>query len=374
MGLGQGFAAKAAFRREGRQSAYGTPVLCSINHLMPMLPDEDLQREIAKDMDNQAQYGGGHGASEMISRLVSGPVTFRMPYWGLEQFILCGLGWANPPETVDSGVYKHLIEPADNLHTEKITAGDAILAGDGWLAGDYKVRRGTLCIEKTVSIWEFISVMVQSLTFRGNAQGVWVDADLVPYDLDRASAVNTSSAGWTAPFPDWHQVFFQDMIFRIGDYSVSTPLSSGDELGIRDFEIKIENHLEIKQDSRSGLYIAEPRRDKKRLVTGSFTFSRYENDTFLDDLDAQNPMMAMLQFTGPEIFSSGYDYTLWIWLPTLRFDMVGAPIDSPGLIAVTHTFTAEIPEEVPAGFPSGADKEIAVQFQIGSSKNLLIAS
>ncbi len=374
MSIGAGFSSKTAWKKEGEQSDYGTVIECGANDQIPLIT-EGLAREIDKELDNVIRYKAGYGVSDVLKKAVSGPVSLECVYRGVEAILAASLGFCDygaSPETVDTGVYKHTFELAENLHTEGWAAGDGILAGSGYLAGDNKVRRGTLCIDKSVSIWEFASTMINAITTKGNSKGVRMELDLLPYDLDRASATNSSSAAWSIPDDDWLSVLFQDLELWIDDYSDSVALSSADAVGVSEFEISLENNLRIVQDSLSGLYISEPKREGKRLVTGSFTFPRYESDDLLDKLDAQSEMMAMLRFTGSEIGATGYYRTLWVWLPTIKFDKIDAPVGGPEMISVTHTFTAEIPAAAPAGFPTQATKEMVIQLQNDYDTNPLI--
>lgn len=374
MTTGAGFSSKAAWKKEGEQSDYGTPIECVANDQFPLLT-EGLSRDVEKELDNVIRHKAGYGASDVISKLVGGSVTMEAVYRGMESIIVTALGFCNysaSPETVAAGVYKHTFEPANNIHTQGWGAGDGVLAGSGLLAGDQKVRRGTLCVDKSVSIWEFISTMINTITIKGDSKGVSIDLDMIPYNLDRASAINTSSASWSIYNSDWESILFQDLVLWIDDYSAGSPLTSADAKGISEFEIKIENNMGQIKDSLSGLYIAEPRRTEKRKVTGSFTFPRYENDDFLDDLSAQTALMAMLKFTGSEIGATGYYRTFWIWLPTIKFDKVDAPLGGPGLISVTHTFSAEIPAACPSGFPPEATQEVIIEMQNDNATNPLI--
>jgi len=374
MAQGAGFLSKTAWKKEDKQGAYATPIECGANEQQPLIT-EGLARDIEKELDNVIRHKAGYGQSDVTGKVVSGPITIEAVYRGIESLLVSAMGFSNysaSPETVDTGVYKHTIELAENLHTQSWAAGDGILGGSGYLAGDNKIRRGTLCIEKTISIWEFISSMVNSMTISGDSKGVRIELDMAPYNLDRSSAVNTSSAAWSIINDDWLSIIFQDLVLWIDDYSDSVALTGDDAIGISAFEIKLENNLKIEKDSLSGLYIAEPRREGKRIVTGSFTIPRYENDTFLDDYDAQNALMAILKFTGSQIGATGYYRTFWIWLPTLKFDKVDAPMGGPGLIPVEHTFTAEIPAACPAGFPTQATKEMVIQMQNDLSTNPLI--
>ncbi|MFH2012517.1 MAG: hypothetical protein ABIJ37_07465 [Pseudomonadota bacterium] len=365
MPIGAGFSSKTAWRKEDKQGVYGIPIACGADNQIPLI-SEGLLRGIEKELDNTIRHKAGYGGSDILGKLVSGPIAIEAVYRGIESILCSAMGFSHyedSPETIVAGVYKHTFELAEHLHTESWAAGDGILAGSGYLAGDNKVRRGTLCIDKSVSIWEFISTYINTITIKGDSKGVYIDLDLLPYDLDRASTTNISSSGWTIPNDDWLSILFPDLELWIDNYSESVALTSDDAVGISAFEIKLDNNLLVEKDSLSGLYMVDPRRNEKRLVTGSFTFPRYENDTFLNDLDAQNKLMAMLKFTGSQIEATGYYRTFWIWLPTLKFDKVDAPIGGPGIISVTHSFTAEIPDAVPAGFPSKAEKEMLIQVQ-----------
>lgn len=374
MAQAAGYKSKTAWRKEDKQSAYGTPVACGANHQAPLI-SESLSREIEKELDNVIRHKAGFGGSDVLGKLVAGGISIEAVYRGLESIICSALGFSNyaaSPETLIAGAYKHTFELSEHLHTESWTAGDGILAGSGYLAGDNKVRRGTLCTDKTIAIWEYISSMINAITIKGDSKGVRIELDLVPYNLGRSSAVNTSSSTWSIPNDDWESILFQDLVLWIDDYSDSVSLTDADAAGISEFEIKLENNLKIEKDSLSGLYIAEPKREGKRLVTGSFTFPRYENNTFLSDLDDQAAQMAMLKLTGSQIAATGYYHTFWVWLPTLKFDKIDAPLGGPGMLAVTHTFTAELPAAVPSGFPAQADKELLVQVQNDLDTNPLI--
>jgi hypothetical protein len=374
MTQGAGFSSKTAWRKEGAQSAYGEVIECVAGDQAPLIT-EGIAREITKELDNVIRYKAGYGASDVTGKGAAGPGVFEGVYKGIESLIASAMGFCNyseSPETIAAGVYKHTFELSEHLRTESWAAGDGILAGSGYLAGDNKVRRGTLCIDKSVSIWEFASVMIQAVTIKGDSKGVRFEFDLLPYDLDRASAVNDSSAAWSIPDLDWTPILFGDMAMWLDDYSAVSELTADDAMGISEFEIKLENHLKVERDSLSGLYIAEPRREAKRLVSGSFTVPRYESDDLLAKLDAQDPMMAMLRFTGAEIGATGHDRACWIWLPTIRFDAIDAPLGGPGLIPVKHTFTAEIPAAAPAGFPAQATKELVIQVQNDLDTNPLV--
>ena len=81
----------------------------------------------------------------------------------------------------------------------------------------------------------------------------------------------------------------------------------------------------------------------------------------------------MMRFVGAQIGATGYYLTMWLWFPSLKFDVVDAPLGSKGIIPVTHTFTAEIPAGVASGFPTLATKELYIEIQNDLSTNPLTA-
>src|SRR3990172_5920441 len=166
MPTGAGFSSKTAWKKEDKQSSYAGVIEVGANDQMPLI-SESLDRGIEKESDNTIRNKAGAGASDIVGKTVAGSATFDLMYRGLESFFHIALGHANysaSPATIAAGVYKHTVELAENLHAEGWLAGDGVLAGSGLLAGDQKVRRGTLCIDKGVSLWELASCMIQALT------------------------------------------------------------------------------------------------------------------------------------------------------------------------------------------------------------------
>lgn len=372
MPVGAGHKSKTVFRKEGNDVAYGTPVACGAGHQIPIIPPIGLSRDIVKEPDNAIRSQAGVGSSSVLSKFARGPIETQMVYRGLEHLLICATGFSHTPETVATGVYKHALELAEILESRTLTVGDGVLFGEGFCVGDLLTRRGTICIDKTVSLWEYMSCMVQNITFRFSAKKTSVEFDLVPYNLDRSSSVNTSSSTWSIPNDDWDPVLFQDMVFWLGDYSTETPLSSSNAIGVSSFELKLQNNLAVKQDSQSGLYIAEPRREKKRVVTGSFNIVRHEDETWFDKLDSQTNLMAMLRFIGPQIGETGHYHYFWLWLPNIKFDSDSAPVEGAGMLKPSHQFSAELPASVPSGFPAAAQKELLIQMQNDLATNLMV--
>lgn len=369
---GAGYKAKAAFQMGAPQSAYGTVAAAGAGDLVPLV-SEGIERTVDLVADNAVRGRAGISGRDVTKQGGAGTLTLDGVYRGLDALFACALGLCpgDSPELVAAGVYRHTFVPDEDLAAQCWTAGDGLTAGTGIAAGDKKVRRGTLVLDKGVSLWEWASVMAQSMTLRVSAQGVQVEVEAAPRALDLASAVNTDSSGWTVG-EDPRPLMLTDAVLWVDGYSAATALSSADAVGFSAFELRLANNLAVAQDSQSGLYVAEPRRNGKRQVTGSITLPRYEADTFLGDHADQATLMAMLRFTGGEIGATGYERTLWVWLPSFTLDNVSAQVSGPGLLPVELTFTAQLPAAAPAGFPAWATKELLIQTQHGGGTNPLV--
>lgn len=367
-----GFSTLAAWAREDKQSAYGVVATCGAEQQLPMI-SEAIEYKIDKAYDEAVRNQAGMGESEITGKQAAGPLSLRGCYRGLESVLASALGLCkyDSPATIAAGVYKHDFIPDEDLARAGWAAGDGVLAGGGLLAGDKKVRAATVCVDKTVSVWENASVMVQTMTLKGTSKGVFIDLDVQARDQLRATADNPDSSTWSIVDDDFLPVLFGDLTLWVGSFSTSVALDSSNAIGVSEIEIKLDNKLKIEQTSTSGLFFAEPARDGLRQVSGSFKLPRYENDDFLDALDAAAPLMAMLKFTGSAIGVTGHNRTLWIWLPRFTLDQAPAPTSGPGLVTMQLNFTAELPSQAPAGMPTNATKELLIQLQNDYATNPL---
>ncbi|MDD5231637.1 MAG: phage tail tube protein, partial [Candidatus Marinimicrobia bacterium] len=255
--------------------------------------------------------------------------------------------------------FDHVFMPTNYLHDELWTDvySDYSTAGIG-TTDDLMIRRMTVGIAKAVSLWVYRACMVNTLKISGNAKsGVQFEYGLIPFDrvtdsLSGSRQDGTTVEGWKTNLTYSNsglftpaineRILFSDLLFRIGDYSTDTPLTSDNNLGISAFEININNNLDTSaHDSVSGEYRKVPLRNGKREVTGSFTCPRYVADTFFTKRDANTILMAFLYFTGSTITTiSRY---LRIFLPSIKVITTTAPIGSSATVPITVTFQAFIP-------------------------------
>jgi len=240
-------------------------------------------------------------------------------------------------------------------------------------ANDVMLHFGTLVFDKNVSIWEWRGVMVNSLTLTYSAkESLKASAELVPFDLDLASSINTASTNWkymtgpTTPIHLQERVMPADLTFRVGDWSSGTALDSGDNICISDFTLNINNNFDVEtQTTCSGLYRAEPLRNGFREITGTFTVPRYTADTFITAYNNDTMQMASAVFEGSTLTGSNVasKNTLKIWIRAMKITGYSVPVQGENIIVQTFNFKAFIPTSASAGMPSvtNSNSEIVVQ-------------
>lgn len=368
-----GYTCRAAWRGEGVTSDYGAA--SAVSQQIPLL-FETMSQELETLPDNDALSGGAISGHAVTAIRASGQLHCAMTYQGLESLLASALGlchYHDSPALLATGVYRHTILPDHNLHDQTWAAGD-YLPGAAPAGGEKKIRRGTLCLDKGVSVWEFRSAMVNALALKGDGIGVRLEAELIACGLGLNTSTNPNAAAWAIPPGDFPRVLFNDLTLTIAPWSGSQALDSQvNGVGVRSFALALDNQLVTHQDSLSGLTIAQPQRDsgRKRQLTLDLTLPRYSDDSWLQAVAGQTPFMARLAFVGRSL-ASGYTYALDIWLPCLRLVGGRAAIGGPGLLAPDYTFVAELPPAPAAGFPAeAASNEIVIQVVSGLATNPL---
>lgn len=396
MPTARGYAARFGWQREAITYTPTWPAAsaAAVTALLPLL-SEDLRELPEKAPTVTARTGLGPEAVEVLSRRVGGPIQMRAQYTGQEAFLCAALGYMakrvagmsgrgrgptvsrgpgrrpgtarreggagflmgsgrgvfSLPEPLAPGVYRHLYEIEPHLAAEPWTSADGFHAGE-LSAGQHKIRRGTVAIDKQVSVWELKSTMIQRLTLDARMQAVTWSADLLGYGIARSGTVNTSGSLAALPTLSADNVLFTDLVCQVGAYSATTPLSSA--IGLIQCTMELDNHLTASPGPRVASFIEEPEREASPGVTGELVLARYQADTLLATVDANSPLMMAWHWTGPEIGSTGYTARLSLYFPSLVFLEGQAGFAGPGMPTLTLPFQALVPAARPAGFPVSA--------------------
>ena len=172
--------------------------------------------------------------------------------------------------------YSHMFElDAMDRHFAPYRAvPDEQTAGD-YNVGDRKCRMATIAQKKGPNDHRYPNSMCMKFALSSQAGGssTWT-ADLIAYDEDRG---DYSSASWTFP------AGATGSAYRILHHHWKVSLGSSGSLtdiGVTDFEIGIDIPLDVKQDTESGLYVAEPIGAAKYSITGKLSITRHSVDTY----------------------------------------------------------------------------------------------
>ncbi len=223
MATASGHQATAAFLKEA--AAWGTTeVACGSGDLLPL---KSTTLDQVKAIAPRAVLDGKGGESfHDIVRLTAGGEQVNWGYYdnnALLSLIICALGFShknNSPQNPTGSVYTHLVELAEDLDLEawKTFEEDTSPYGN-------KVRFGTLCVDMQVSIWEFLSSKIQSMTIRGNSNDgrMEISFNTVARSRDRGSSTNTDSSTWTGNIAQ--PMLFNDLVVRmrsVDEYTIDS--------------------------------------------------------------------------------------------------------------------------------------------------------
>jgi len=253
----------------------------------------------------------------------------------------------------------HLFECAKQLHTELHSLEDASYPTGGvGTTSDKIIRRGTFGIEKGGSKpWIFRSCMINSMTISVVAgEAMKLTFEMIPFDLDRDSATNTASTGWdwthdSPLFQDNEVILFADASYFRIDSLANAPLAAADNKSISEFELTINNNLKVDdQDTLATPYRIEPVRSGMREITGRIKVPRYEDDTYVDWMDADTELIANIKFAGSTIATVARYFE--IWLPSIKITSRSLPVGGADALSQDFNFRCFAPAAAVTGFPT----------------------
>jgi hypothetical protein len=354
-----GFEARAAFVKEATPfvKLWPSTQAAVATTLIPLLT-EGVNQAVEYQSITEENNRNVPSLPIIMSQHVRGPLAVDARYQGLDFLIACVMGYqarkigaTDMPESLGGGAYRHLWETDENLRGEPWRAGDGFTSETvpELLSGQQKLRRGTYVVNKATDVWECRSCMLGGLTIEANGSGVTFVTDLIGHDMALGSVVGNDLTSFTC---NTEPISFLDMKFYISN---TAPLifDSTDELvELAGFNIDISNNLSTLFTMDTGSRIDEPDRNGSIEVSGSFGIPTYLSSGFRleNALLNDTELIGCLEFIGP-VIGGGNNFTLRIWLPSMKLTDVTVDVAGPQQMQMNHAFVATKPASNPSGFP-----------------------
>ena len=358
-----GIGLRAGFQREAIVTAPTWPAV-SAAALTALLPLLDFQPNDGIEKSGYATVASGLGLAgfDVIHAMPTATPALKATYQGLEAFWACTMGHMAKrigaivfPEVLATGVYRHLLEQDATLGaTAEWTLGDGFQLGTELLLGQRKVRRGTFAVDMQMSVWEWLSSMIQAATLQAEPGGVTLTVELASHSLNRTSVVNTSVTigkllPSTAP-----GILFSDLAFRLAPYSAGTPLGSGDVQRCTSWTLRLENNLEASPGPRTATAPEEYARAPANTlrVTVTFVDPRHTADTWQTRWGLNTILMADAKFTSERLVAAGQPYRLNVYLPSCQVTNAQLNVAGAQLPSDTVQLVGILPAAAAAGMPT----------------------
>ena len=377
-----GIGIRAGWQREAIVTSPTWPAAAAIA-VTALLPILDVQPNdgVEKAETGSIETGLGPTGFDVLSVMPTATVSLKARYQGLEQLWACALGYMAKrigatvlPETLAAGVYRHLFELDASLSTAAgWTLADGFQVGSELLVGQRRVRRGTYAVDYQVSVWEWLSSMIQAVTLQSEPGGTTLTVELAAYSLSRSSSVNTSATMLKLLPSTLPTLLFTDLVLRVGAYSTVTPLGSGDDVKCTSFTLRLENTLVAMPGPRTGTAPEEYEREGVPRATVTFVVPRHTADLWQTRWSANTLLMADAKFTSPTEIAPGQPYKLNVYLPSCRVTTGQLNTAGPRVASDTVALVGVVPTAAAAGFPTMVRlTPLAVECVSGTSAHPLL--
>ena len=208
MALGQGATSKAAFKIEN--TAWGTSTDCGAGDQIHFI-SESISHAI--EQAQAIHKDGNVGAKNLypIAKKYGGDLLVEAHYAGIESLIACAMGMSHQnlsPVSTSTSAYEHFFEPSEDMSVRAFNGYEMTTpSGNAY-------RKGTLCLEKDVSVWELASSMVNAMNFEAGPERVTFSFTVAGKVIAFDTATNAASSSWTLP-SNTEQITWDDLTFYI---------------------------------------------------------------------------------------------------------------------------------------------------------------
>ncbi len=289
----------------------------------------------------------------------NGDATFDLKYRGLD--VLFGLAFGNVADPVEtpgaSDAYLHVFKPATSL--------------TGLM--------GSLAFDKQISVWEYPSVKVGSISISGSAGAITeMTVTLVASGLNRNKNIgsNTFVTMATVTVPAERQfVLFEDL-----DVHLVTQAAGGftdaDKIYPSAFELTMNNNMATDQvTTKLRNKIDEATEDGFFEVTGSLTFPVYEIEQIVDLAQSKAVRAMRWNFNGGDIIGGASTEfpRMSFFFPEIKFGATSPNVGGPGRIGYDAEFSAARAAAAPTSFPAGYTDSVVLEVINGRTTNPILS-
>lgn len=285
----------------------------------------------------------------------NGDATFDLKYRGLD--VLFGLAFGNVADPVEtpgaSDAYLHVFKPAVSL--------------TGLM--------GSLAFDKQISVWEYPSVKVGSISISGSAGAITeMTVTLVASGLNRNKNIgsNTFTTMATVTVPAERQfVLFEDLDVHLVTQADAT-FDEADKIYPSAFELTMNNNMATDQvTTKLRNKIDEATEDGFFEVTGSMTFPVYEIETIVDLAQSKAVRAMRWNFNGGDIIGglSTEFPRMSFFFPEIKFGATSPNVGGPGRIGYDAEFSAARAAASPSSFPAGYTDAVVLEIINGRNSN-----
>lgn len=219
---------------------------------------------------------------------------------------------------------------------------------------------GTLVLDKIVSVWEYPSVKINSITITSAAGGIMeISFNIFASNLNRNQfgGVNNRSTIATITVPVERQFVLFDHLTVWMNSNGGADFTDADLVYPTSFSISFNNQMNgTIVTTRYGREIDEAVEDGFFEVTGTIEFPKYEEEKFVDASENKTLQKIKAEWVGPIVpGASTVPARLTMYLPEVQVATASPNAGGPGLIPLSADFTAarNAAGVDPTGFPAG---------------------
>lgn len=333
--MAAGFTTRTIYAKEATVFSTVWPSL-AVNNGSVLLP------LVAEDVKRVAEYETFEGVTEsypplLLTERVEGSFSIEARYSGIEFLLAAAMGFQKPPvpETIDTGVYRHIYEIDRTIHASPWTFGEGWKFGQGLVFGQRKTRRGTYSSQKGFTMWQGLSCMLNDFTFSSeSSQAATITCGLLGYNMTALASPGPLDGLPVASGPLLHQ----ECAVLIREETSDTFSEVGEVL---EFSVGFSNSLSKIYGTLDGDHILEPKKEEESIVTGQLTLPHYNATHGLLNswFESRTRLTICVIYVGEDI-NDDFPFSMKIWLPRVTLVSNEANIEGPGQISQSYSFHA----------------------------------